>query len=588
MEIQLSTEKISNLDLLIKQLRDIFQELSIGIFICDQEGKVRYVNNFFPKVLGGSKPEDSVGLNVLELENIKAVGVDKKFKETLEQGKPFAVERVKYRSIWGKEAFLSLRVTPLKEKDGSYTGLIGFVEDESNKVKLEESLKQNINELSIIDGVEKVLGSTLNLNEILDIILIAVTAGQGLGFNRAFLLLLDEKETFLEGKMAIGPSNPDEAFRIWKNLSQQNQSLEEILKSYRSALEQKDIEVNQIVQKIRISMKEQGNPLIQSVLDKQARYLNEENCSISDISQLFELLGTRRVAIAPLISVDKVEGLILADNFITGKEIKEEDLKLLQIFAHHAGSAIERSRLYLRLERKLVELEEANRKIAESSQRMIRMERSQAIEEITLEVAHELRNPMTIIGGFARSILKNITPQDANYKYLEIIVSEIDRMESLLTSFLDYVHNSKNKTKELNLNQVIEQTLETLKEEFREKRIYLVKNLQPGIPNLFLNPAWLNSSLVNLLKNMLCNAGSGGSLNIATRLFKDEIILSLSLLSPNLIAEEAKSSSLALASALIENLGGTLKYHSEEKERFYLEIKLFTKGGQDEKHPHSR
>lgn len=588
MGIQSSTEKISSLNLLLEQLKDVFLEIPLGIFICDREGCIKYVNNFFPKVLGGSKPEDSIGLNVLELENIKTVGIDEKFRQTLEKGKSFAVERVKYRSIWGKEAFLSLRVTPLKEKDKSCFGLIGFVEDESDKVKLEEGLRQKINELYIIDEVEKVLGSTLDLDEILEIILIAVTAGQGLGFNRAFLLLMDEKGNYLQGKIAIGPSNPEEAFRIWKSLSQQYQSLEEILRSYHSALEQKDIEVNQIVQKIRMSIKDKDNPLVQAVLDKQARYLNEKNFPITDSSHLFEMLGTRRLALAPLVSVDKVEGLILADNFITEKEIKEEDLKLLQIFAHHAGSAIERSRLYQKLEKKLVELEGANRKIAENSQRMIRMERLQAIEEITFQVAHELRNPMTIIGGFARSILKKTISPDSSHKYLEIIVSEIERMECLLTNFLDYVYISENRTKELNLNQVVEQNLELLKEDFRDKRIYLVKNLQPGIPSLSLNPELLNSSLINLLRYMLSSSGSGGSLNIATRLFKDEIILSLSLLPANAISEQVKSSSFTLTSALIQKLGGTIKYHTEEKERFYLEIKFFSKGGRDGKHSNSR
>ncbi len=185
--------------------------------------------------MGGSKPEDSIGLNVLELENVKAAGVNANFKQTLEQGEPFSVERVKYKSVWGKEVYLSVMATPIKEKDGTTCGLICFLEDETDKVKLEEGLKQKITELFIIDEVEKVLGSTLNLNEILEIILIAVTAGQGLGFNRAFLMLMDEKGTYLEGKMAIGPSNREEAYRIWSNLSQQYHSLEDILKSYRSA-----------------------------------------------------------------------------------------------------------------------------------------------------------------------------------------------------------------------------------------------------------------------------------------------------------------------------------------------------------------
>jgi PAS domain S-box-containing protein len=587
MEIQLTSEKICSLDLLIEQLKDIFLEIPVGIFICDQKGEVKYVNKFFPRVLGGSKPEDSIGLNVLELENVKAAGVDANFKQTLEQGEPFSIERVKYKSVWGKEVYLSVRTTPIKEKDGTTCGLIGFLEDETDKVKLEEGLKQKIAELFIIDEVEKVLGSTLNLNEILEIILIAVTAGQGLGFNRAFLTLMDEKGAYLEGKMAIGPSNREEAYRIWSNLSQQYQSLEDILKSYRSALDQKNIEVNQIVQKIKVSIREKDNPLIQSVLDKQARYLDEANYSPPFTSNLFETIGTRKLALAPLISVDKVEGLILADNFVTGKEIKDEDLKLLQIFAHHAGSAIERSRLYQRLEQKLMELEEANRKIAENSRRMIKIERLQAIEEVTFQVAHELRNPMTIIGGFARSILKKTSPQDENYKYLEIIASQTERMEDLLTNFLDYVYVPENIVEELDLNLSIEQSLELLKDELKEKRIYLINNLQPQLPKLHLNPELLGSSLMNILRYMLSNSSSSGSLNITTQSFESQVSLTLSLIPVYSILIPEKSSSFSLASTLIGNFGGTLKYKPDDKARLCLEINFFPKGGKDGQHPNS-
>ena len=588
MEILLTSEKIYSLDLLVEQLKDIFLEIPVGIFLCDKKGEVKYVNKFFPRVLGGSKPEDSIGLNVLELENIKAAGVYANFKQTLEQGEPFSVERVKYKSIWGKEVDLSIRATPIKEKSGSTCGLIGFLEDETDKVKLEEGLKQKIAELFIIDEVEKVLGSTLNLNEILEIVLIAVTAGQGLGFNRAFLMLMDEKGTYLEGKMAIGPSNREEAYRIWNNLSQQYQSLEDILKSYRSALDQKNIEVNQIVQKIRVSIREKDNPLIQSVLDKQARYLDDANYPPLLTSSLFETIGTRKLALAPLISVDKVEGLILADNFVTGKEIKDEDLKLLQIFAHHAGSAIERSRLYQRLEQKLMELEEANRKIAENSQRMIKMERLQAIEEVTFQVAHELRNPMTIIGGFARSILKKTSPQDENYKSLEIIASQTERMEDLLTNFLDYVYVPENTVEELDLNQSIELSLELLKGELKEKRIYLMKNLHTQLPKLHLNPELLSSSLVNTLRYMLSNSSSSGSLYITTQPFEDQVSLTFSLMPVSSILLPEKSSSFSLASTLIGNLGGTLKYKPEDKARLCLEINFFPKGGKDGQHPNSR
>jgi nitrogen-specific signal transduction histidine kinase len=195
-----------------------------------------------------------------------------------------------------------------------------------------------------------------------------------------------------------------------------------------------------------------------------------------------------------------------------------------------------------------------------------------------------LRNPMTIIGGFARQILKKTSPQDENYKSLEIIASQTERMEDLFTNFLDYVYVPENVVEELDLNLSIEQSLELLKGELKEKRIYLIKNLQPQLPKLHLNPELLGSSLVNALRYMLSNSTSSGSLYITTQSFEGQVSLTLSLMPVNSILLPEKSSSFSLASTLIGNLGGILKYKPEDKARLCLETIFFPKGGKDGQH----
>lgn len=148
------------------------------------------------------------------------------------------------------------------------------------------------------------------MEEILKIILIGVTAGQGLGFNRAFLLLLNQEENVLEGKIAIGPSNPEEAKRIWEDLSAKKQSLEEVLHSYKEALSKKDVSVNDIVKKLRIPFSEQCNFLIQSMQQKRAFAVKKEKADSETNQSVFEILGTDNLVVAPLVSRDKVNGVL--------------------------------------------------------------------------------------------------------------------------------------------------------------------------------------------------------------------------------------------------------------------------------------
>jgi hypothetical protein len=101
-------------------------------------------------------------------------------------------------------------------------------------------------ELSLINDITSSLLSTMNLEEILFRILIGVTAKEGLGFNRAFLLLVNEQEKMLEGKTAIGPSSLDEALRIWTDLNTRHLSFPQLLASFDEEWQHRDIYVNQI------------------------------------------------------------------------------------------------------------------------------------------------------------------------------------------------------------------------------------------------------------------------------------------------------------------------------------------------------
>lgn len=215
------------------------------------------------------------------------------------------------------------------------------------------------------------------------------------------------------------------------------------------------------------------------------------------------------------------------------------------------------------------------------------MEKAEPILEMTHQIAHELRNPMTIIGGYARSALKRTSAQDANYKNLQIIVSEIERMESLLDNFIGRISICQDKAQELNLNSVVEHNLQQLRPEFERKKLRLTKKLQSDLPFLYLNPELLSSSLFNLLRYMLFNSVPGGSLETVTRLDKDEVVLCLSLSHPESISEKPRNPNLSMVSPLIQRLGGMIKYCLKDKSTFCLEIRFPLKGGKDGKHSNS-
>jgi signal transduction histidine kinase len=482
----------------------LLDELPLGLFRCSHEGELEYTNSLLSRWL-----EENDKLTPKEGESLRKQ-ITQQVKECFVSGKSSGT-----KTKTCDNSNLVIRLVPVKDATAKLQGVVGWVEDIATMTDLQSNLQKTINELSILCELGTVLRGTLNLEEILQITLIGVTAGQGLGFNRAFLLLLDQKETMLEGKMAIGPSNSDEAKRIWDSLSTQEQSLKEVLHSYKNVLKEKDVLVNQMVRNIKIPLSDQKNPLIQSMLRKKAFHITRGKREEDE--DLFEMLQTNHFAVAPLVSKDKMLGVIVADNLITQKPIEDEAVKLLSICAHNASAVIETSQLYQQLEEKVSKLAEAKRRIEESTQRLLKVERLSVLGQITSQVAHELRNPLTVIGGFAHSILKKMEPQDPDYEYVKIISNETERMENVLNNVLDFSKTDKSHLEMVNLNDLVDQTFEMMETEIDSTRVSILKSPSPDSSLVRANPDLIRQALLNIFRNAIWAMPQGGILSVATR-----------------------------------------------------------------------
>ncbi|MCK4403942.1 MAG: hypothetical protein KAW02_02515 [candidate division Zixibacteria bacterium] len=560
-----------------EDLKKLLDQLPLGVFQSSSEGRLEYVNRFLFRLLEG-KAENTLK----ERESLKHQ-ISRQVKGCVISGKPLSVRVKDFEN-----SNLFIRVFPFRDEAKKTTGAVGLVEDVSSIINLHSNLQKKINELSILCELGKVLRSTLNLEEILQIVLIGVTAGQGLGFNRAFLLLLNQAGTMLEGKMAIGPSNSEEAKRIWDSLSAREQSLEEILHSYKDALKEKDVLVNQIVKKLKISLSDERNPLIQSMLNKKT--FNIIRGKEKTDKNLFEILQTDQFAVAPLISKDKILGVIVADNLINRKPIEDGDIKLLSICAHHASAAIESSQLYQELAKKVSKLAEANRRVAENSKRLLKMEKLSVLGQITSQVAHELRNPMAIIGGFAHSILKKMEKDNPNYEYIRIIFKETERMENVLNNVLNFSKPDKSHLKMVNINDLVDQTFEMMEPEIDSTRISMVKSPSSYLSSVRVNPDLIRQALLNIFRNAIWAMPQGGILSVTTRQTDKFVKIEVQDTGLGISGEhkskifdaffttkpEACGLGLTISSEIIKNHGGNIGVESVEGKGaiFYIELPL--------------
>ncbi len=214
--------------------------------------------------------------------------------------------------------------------------------------KIKQELERTRNELAILYEVSNAMRTTLKLDEILYIILTGVTAHTGLGFNRAVLFLINEKDGLIEGKMAIGPESGEEANHIWRNIEHEKMDLEDLTNTYRVSRHVQESRFNRQVQQLKFSISEpqSQNLLVVGALEGMPLHLTKETIHNYAQDPVVQLLKYDELVLVPLKAKDRVNGIILADNFITKKPITKDDLRMLIMLSNQAGLAVENSQLY--------------------------------------------------------------------------------------------------------------------------------------------------------------------------------------------------------------------------------------------------
>jgi len=201
-------------------------------------------------------------------------------------------------------------------------------------------------EFSLLSEVSNAMRSTLKLDQIFYIILTALTSHEGLGFNRAMLFLVNDKETVLEGIMGIGPHSAEEAGKIWHYLSSSKKTLDDFIEAYDTFKRDSESRLNSVVKGIKIPLRENMGILALTILEGMPFEITSQEAKKLVDQNTQKALNTDFFVTVPLKAKDKILGAILVDNIFNKKPITKIDIRMLTMFANHAGLAIENSRLY--------------------------------------------------------------------------------------------------------------------------------------------------------------------------------------------------------------------------------------------------
>ncbi|MFA4991690.1 MAG: hypothetical protein WC569_03825, partial [Candidatus Omnitrophota bacterium] len=136
------------------------------------------------------------------------------------------------------------------------------------------ALEKTKAELALLYDISNAMRTTLNLEEILYVILTAATSHTGLSFNRAMLFLVNEKENRLEGKMGIGPDSAEDANKIWTHIEKNKMDLEDLIDTSTKLENLKRSRLNQAIKSMRIPIKEHSGVLAMTTIEGMPFVIN--------------------------------------------------------------------------------------------------------------------------------------------------------------------------------------------------------------------------------------------------------------------------------------------------------------------------
>ena len=378
------------------------------------------------------------------------------------------------------------------------------------------NLKMNTAYLSIIE-----------LESILHAILVGITSEEGLKFNRAFLALFDEDQDILQGKLAIGPACREDAGRVWGNIKERNLKLHDIIGLMRKDCLDSDVEVNRIARSLTIPGTDNDHILIRACRERRTVLVtNGFATGIVVAESLLQLLGEKDFIVVPLYSPSRSLGVIIADNFITGKPITEEEIQVLEVFAGQASLAIEHSHLYRDMTAKITELEMVTQELEKNKDLLVEAERYSTLGYMSAQLVHAIRNPITSIGGTARLLTKRVT--DPNIlKFLNIMTQETAKIESTLEDLFNFVEESALQKSHESLHALLQKSVMIFYGTMKKTGINYHLDLTAPDPYLDIDPRKIRQVFLHLIRNAIEAMPEGGELRVSTKEMGDQVLVTI-------------------------------------------------------------
>jgi signal transduction histidine kinase len=260
------------------------------------------------------------------------------------------------------------------------------------------------------------------------------------------------------------------------------------------------------------SVMETGTPIIVDDVQKDSRF--------SDRFDRETGFKTKSLICVPLSIKGRIIGAFQVINKKSGQSFTREDLDLLTALAQQIAVALDNARFYQRLEESF-QLTAGELKVAQ--QKLIRSERAAAVANLVQAVAHEVRNPIMSIGGFAARMKAGLAKTHKFQKYLDIILKETSKLEKLVQNVKEIADMHTAHPQPIDMGNLLSAVIKDFFPIMSRQAIHLEADIERRLPVIPVDWAQMSRALRNILQNSIEAMPQGGTIKVKARTLDSHI-----------------------------------------------------------------
>lgn len=235
-----------------------------------------------------------------------------------------------------------------------------------------------------------------------------------------------------------------------------------------------------------------SGPIGEEELEREVEWQKERRTD--PVSTLATLKKLDAQIVIPFVSSGVLFGFMLIKDDSLHEGFTQDELELLQHLADRGTVIIQNS---------------------DAIQRLKERDRLAALGQMAAGLAHEIRNPLGAIRGAAEYIAES-SEDSPDSEFLDIIIEEVDRLNRVVTDFLDYSRPLKIQLEPCDLNRLVTQVANMLSAQALLGGVHFQLELSPQLPMVSADMEKLKQVLLNLLQNALQAMPQGGEVVLKT------------------------------------------------------------------------